>query len=320
MTSIPRFSPLPLSQLAVSHDEQSFVISGMGHAPLSGGAQVFAETGGGYAASTLPGRLTKVNLAGVWQWSKSYSSIDYTVEGNSKAIKNECWGVQAIAEGYLIGCGTGIETCPGDGSAFDIACANGTPDARSGAFSRVAGVWQSMIVKADLSGTLLWQRVDQFRADDAPALGQPGWLRKSSASEYLLPTPDGGVVSINDEVGGIGLLKLGPDEHTRPQPPPSPPPPSPQSPSAGSPPEALAPIATVSDAQEEATPSGTTTSGGGAALGLGLGVGLGLSFLLLAAAGAYCYYTKAKKPPVVAQPVDVSSSTTAPSTNPDEKV
>ena len=69
-----------------------------------------------------------------------------------------------------------------------------------------------------------------------------------------------------------------------------------------------------------AAPSGTTTSGGGAALGIGLGVGLGLSFLLLAAAGAYCYYTKAKKPPVVAQPVDVSSSTTAPSTNPDEKV
>jgi hypothetical protein len=89
MTSIPRFSPLPLSQLAVSHDEQSFVISGMGHAPLSGGPQVFTSSGGGYAANTLPGRLTKVNLTGVWQWSKSYSAIDYTVEGNSKAIKNE---------------------------------------------------------------------------------------------------------------------------------------------------------------------------------------------------------------------------------------
>jgi uncharacterized membrane protein len=82
-------------------------------------------------------------------------------------------------------------------------------------------------VKADLAGTLLWQRVDQFRADNAPALGQPGWWRKSSASEYLLPTPDGGIVSINDEVGGIGLLKLGPDQLTRPQPPPSPPPPYP---------------------------------------------------------------------------------------------
>lgn len=52
-------------------------------------------------------------------------------------------------------------------------------------------------------------------------------------------------------------------------------------------------------------------------MGIGLGIGLGLSFLLLIAAGAYCYYAKTKKPPVVAQPVDVTSSTTAPS---DEKV
>ena len=227
MTSIPRFSPLSFSQLAVSYDEQGFVISGMGNAPLSGGPQVFTSSGGGYAASTLPGRLTKVNLAGVWQWSKSYSAIDYTVEGSSKAIKNECWGVQSIAEGYLIGCGTGIETCPGDGTPYDLDCAAGTADKRPGAYSRAGGVWQSMIVKADLAGTLLWQRVDQFRADNAPALGQPGWWRKSSASEYLLPTPDGGIVSINDEVGGIGLLKLGPDQLTRPQPPPSPPPPYP---------------------------------------------------------------------------------------------
>ena len=210
MTSIPRFSPLSFSQLAVSYDEQGFVISGMGNAPLSGGPQVFTSSGGGYAASTLPGRLTKVNLAGVWQWSKSYSAIDYTVEGSSKAIKNECWGVQSIAEGYLIGCGTGIETCPGDGTPYDLDCAAGTADKRPGAYSRAGGVWQSMIVKADLAGTLLWQRVDQFRADNAPALGQPGWWRKSSASEYLLPTPDGGIVSINDEVGGIGLLRLAP--------------------------------------------------------------------------------------------------------------
>jgi len=63
-----------------------------------------------------------------------------------------------------------------------------------------------------------------------------------------------------------------------------------------------------------------TQGGGGAALGIGLGIGLGLSFLLLAAAGAYCYYSKAKKqPPVVAKPVDLTSSTTM-TTDPNEKV
>ena len=96
-------------QLAVSYDQQSFVISGMGNAPLTGGPLVST----GYAASTLPGRLTKVNLTGGWEWSQSFSAIDYTVEGNSKAIKNECWGIQALSDGYVLSCGTGIENCEG---------------------------------------------------------------------------------------------------------------------------------------------------------------------------------------------------------------
>ena len=164
----------------------------------------------GYENETLPGRLTKVSLTGGWLWSRSYSAIDYAIKGHSKAIKNECWGVESVVDGYILGCGTGIENCPEDGSAFDIACSNGTVDSREGAFSRVAGVWQSLIIKADLSGVLDWQRVDQFRPGDAPALGEPGWQRRSSASEYVIPTPDGGFYSVNDEVSGIGILKLGP--------------------------------------------------------------------------------------------------------------
>ena len=67
-----------------------------------------------------------------------------------------------------------------------------------------------MIFKTDLQGTLQWLRTDQLRESDAPPLEDASYTPSSSASEYPIVTPDGGIVSINDEVGGIGLLRLKP--------------------------------------------------------------------------------------------------------------
>ena len=183
----------------MSYDEQSFLISGMGNAPYN---------------DTLSGRLTKVSEAdGTRAWSRSYSSVDYSLKNSTKLIKNECWGVAAVADGYILGCGTGIENCDDAGAVgtkLHTDCQAGTADPRAGAVPRQKGNWQSLVAKTDLDGTLLWQRVDSFRPNDKPELGKPGWYDASSASEYVRPTPDGGIVSFNDEAGGIGIMKLGP--------------------------------------------------------------------------------------------------------------
>merc|ERR1712146_248255 len=72
----------------------------------------------------------------------------------------------------------------------------------------MGAVWQSLAVRTDASGSLLWQRVDQWRSAGSPKLGESGWQQSGSASEYVQPTSDGGYVFIQDEVGGVGILKL----------------------------------------------------------------------------------------------------------------
>ena len=124
-------------------------------------------------------------------------------------IKNECWGLQALKDGYIVGCGTGIEDCIGYTGQKLTDCNSGLGDKSTGAVARPPSVWQSLIIRTDLDGGLLWQRVDQYREEGQPALGEPGWKAQSSASEYVLVLPGGGFVSVNDEVNGIGLLRLG---------------------------------------------------------------------------------------------------------------
>lgn len=185
------------TDVVVSQDETSFYICG--HGP-------------GQNAGTLSGRITKITdgaAAGTKAWSKSYSSIDYKQSGNPSLIKNECWGIQALSNGLVMGCGTGIEDCEGYSGTKLSDCEAGTADSREGAVARKKSVWQSMIVKTDLDGNLQWQRVDQYREEGTPALGQSGWEALSSASEYVLVNSDGTFVSVNDEANGVGLLKLG---------------------------------------------------------------------------------------------------------------
>lgn len=182
------------TDIVVAYDGGSFAISGQGPGGVEG---------------SLSGRLTKVSIDGVYIGSASYSSVDYAAGGSSKLIKNECWGLQALRDGYIVGCGTGIEDCIGYTGQKLTDCNSGLGDKTTGAVARPPSVWQSLIIRTDLDGGLLWQRVDQYREQGQPALGEPGWQAQSSASEYVIVLPSGGFVSVNDEVNGIGLLRLG---------------------------------------------------------------------------------------------------------------
>ena len=113
--------------------------------------------------------------------------------------------------GYAVACGTGIEDCLGYANASSLLadCQAGTADARPGAYARQAGVWQSMLLRTDAAGSLLWQRVDQHRPAAAAELGAPGWVAKSSAAEYpIVGAATGKLISVNDEVDGVGVYTL----------------------------------------------------------------------------------------------------------------
>lgn len=81
-------------------------------------------------------------------------------------------------------------------------------DARRGAVPRRAGVWQSLVVRTDADGALLWQRVDQYREQGSPELGNKGWSEYSSASEHAILGANGSLLFVQDEQGGAGLMKL----------------------------------------------------------------------------------------------------------------
>lgn len=184
------------TDVVVTVDQLSFLISGQGP---------------GANAGTLSGRITSVSAAGTKAWTKSYSSIDYTQAGYPSLIKNECWGLQALSDGIIMGCGTGIEDCDGYSGQKLTDCESGNADSRTGAYARAKSIWQSMIVRTDLTGTVKWIRVDQYRPAEEPALGTAGWTALSSASEFVIVNSDGTYTSINDEGAGIGLLQLGGD-------------------------------------------------------------------------------------------------------------
>jgi hypothetical protein len=194
----------------------SFAIFMTGHAECSTSA-----------SSGLCGKLTKVEASsGSVAWSQSYSSCGVPNACGYTVIKNECWGLALMNDGgAVLACGTGIEDCSGMTGQMLSDCQASSPllaDTRADAVARPASVWQSLVIRTDSSGALLWQRVDQFRDDNSPPLGQAGWEASSSASEYVANTADGGLIFVNDEALGVGVMKLG--GTALPPTPPSPPP------------------------------------------------------------------------------------------------
>ena len=151
--------------MVISADKQSFALSG--HKKH----RVQSPRG-------LDGMLTKVSLDGTRLWSTATTSTPYDGSAGSSAfiVLNECWGLKPVSDGYVVGCGTGIENCPEDELSGQVLadCQAGTPDTRPGAVTRPAAVWQSFIWKTDLDGNVEWGRTDQWRAAGEPAVGTSG--------------------------------------------------------------------------------------------------------------------------------------------------
>eukprot|EP00930_Biecheleria_cincta_P073619 TRINITY_DN608_c0_g1_i1.p1 TRINITY_DN608_c0_g1~~TRINITY_DN608_c0_g1_i1.p1 ORF type:complete len:842 (-),score=106.92 TRINITY_DN608_c0_g1_i1:201-2726(-) len=183
------------TDLQVSADGASLVLSGQGAPQNSGPVKIYSA------------KLTKIDAhTGMNIWTK-----EYTAGGTPTLIYNECWGVVPMKNGdYVLACGTGIENCGSHLSAQDLAdCQQGLGDKRPGAIPRAAGVWQSLLIRTDPDGNLLWQRVDSYKDPAAPPLNASTPAhRTSSAAEWAFECKDGGLAVVMDEVGGVGLMKL----------------------------------------------------------------------------------------------------------------
>ena len=194
------------TDVAVTADGNAFVITGHGCTKCEG---------------ELLGKLTKVRSDGAMLWSKPYASCDPEMFPTCTPIFNECWGVGAIGvnDGFVLACGTGLEYCEElDGDAAQ-QCRREQPvvlDPRPGALPRPPAVWASLVVRVDNDGNMVWQRVDQFREEDAPKAGEPGWEAWSSASEYVIVSDNGDLAFVQDEVSGVGLMKLSAGDSSQP--------------------------------------------------------------------------------------------------------
>jgi len=111
--------------------------------------------------------------------------------------------------GFVISCGAGIEECGevSDDTALSN-CKAGIGDTRPGAVPRGPGVWNSLVVRVDVDGNLLWQRVDSYKDSDSTDAEMSAGEGCSSAAEWVMATSDGGVAVVTDETFGVGLLRL----------------------------------------------------------------------------------------------------------------
>ena len=221
-----RWGPTPYTALG------AFEGTSIAAAP-DGSAVVIAGHGDGEVAGTtgskgIAGKLVKVRASdGVKEWAKTY-----TAGGTVELIYNECWGVVALSDGYALSCGAGIEGCElhASGSAMHTDCVAGRGDTRAGAKLLGPGLWNSLAIRTDLDGTLIWQRADQYREAGDPGIDDSTWEATTSASEWVVVLADGALGFINDEANGFGVLKVADSGGVASSPSPSPPPPSPSLP------------------------------------------------------------------------------------------
>jgi len=186
------------TDVAVSENGRTFAITGHGCTRCQG---------------ELLGKLTKVRARnGRMVWSKGFASCDPEKYPSCTPIYNECWGVSAVSNrGFVLACGTGLEYCGALTGDNLRRCRREQPvflDPRPGALPRPPAVWASLIVFVNNKGEMKWQRVDQYREPGEPKAGEPGWAAWSSASEYVIRGANGDLAFIQDEISGIGLLKL----------------------------------------------------------------------------------------------------------------
>ena len=98
--------------------------------------------------------------------------------------------VACAHDGFIVGCGNGIEGCPVVGF---------TNEAKQWCRSDPRKAWRSLLLKTNLEGKIVWYRQDNFwNGEENPA---------TSASEYVIAEGNM-IVSVNDESFGVGLQTL----------------------------------------------------------------------------------------------------------------
>ena len=216
-------------EYGVAHGEGTDVIAtadGTGFVMTGHGVKNAARN---TAPGALLGQLTKVDATnGGVLWSTAFGSCggsDPAATCGTALIKNECWGLQETSDGgFAVACGTGIEDCNGmTGSMLSDCRANRRlyGDTRTGAYPFKKAVWQSLFVRTDSRGGVLWQRVDAYRPPGSAPLptasrctktnGLCSQLDHSSAAEHVIKATVAGkdvFVLVNDESTGAGILKF----------------------------------------------------------------------------------------------------------------
>ena len=94
------------TDLQISKDGQTIVVGGHGYCAGSevGGLATVRYCGKTFGVSASDGSMT---------WNTEFSSCGVPNQCGNTLIKTECWGIQALSDGYVLSCGTGIENCDG---------------------------------------------------------------------------------------------------------------------------------------------------------------------------------------------------------------
>ena len=97
-------------------------------------------------------------------------------------------------------CGTGFEhtkNCPDLKDTAPELWAKCQGDPRNN--------WRALVIKTDLNGKEVWHRMDNYQHGVTYVKGNEETEVSTSASEFIFPTREGKLVSINDEASGWGF-------------------------------------------------------------------------------------------------------------------
>jgi hypothetical protein len=185
-------SKLEGTDIKVSVDESMLGISGHGG---------YLADGIGYSGKVVLVKATDGGTA---------STTEITSGGDPKLIYNECWGIVAVKDGFVVACGTGIEGCGGKTGDLGAACNAGRGDPTLPTLLFPPAVWASMAAKVGASGKIAWQRTDNHRASGEAVYtqGKSYTAPASSASEWVVKNADGSLAFVQDETMGFGIMTL----------------------------------------------------------------------------------------------------------------
>ena len=147
----------------------------------------------------IDGSITKLSINGDIIWSNTYGNpvggknkFNVLGRGNEKFIYDECWGIESMNDGgAIMACGTGTH-CDEfeENKKLFQQCIK---DPRE--------TWRSLLIRVNKRGELIWESADSFIEEDEVI---------TTASEYIISTYDGKLISVLDLAFGFGvqIIKL----------------------------------------------------------------------------------------------------------------